>query len=225
MSAIIGCANLGPVIDVVNIGDGPDQPPPVVEGYEDLVDEWSNAGFINGAGKDKYAHFLALFGKCFVPDESKMSGKRAYCGSGKTHFELLSTYMPHPMEAFAVTIYTNNFNKFMSMHWKHPTTTDCEISSVSDTATGNTKASMFTGESQGSGKYGGWSDEGMTFYNRVFDVIEKQRAEPRRKAFEEKVQKYIQQGSQGGKKHKRPRMTVRNGLSKLKHLVGNVESV
>jgi hypothetical protein len=63
-------------------------------------------------------------------------------------FLLCAYTMLHPMEAFAVTIYTNNFKKlFMvsSMHWKHPTTTTgCEISSgVSDTATGNTKSSMF----------------------------------------------------------------------------------
>jgi hypothetical protein len=124
-------------------------------------------------------------------EQAKVGGKRTYGGSGKLHYELLRTYMPDGLEAFAITIYTNNYNKFMRTHWRAKHCIGCELSSVShttDTAVVSDSQSLFTSDSKGGGKYGGWSDEGKTFYNRVFDVIERQRAEPvARKAFEEKV--------------------------------------
>jgi hypothetical protein len=154
----------------------------------------------------------ALFGKCFVVEDDKHNK-----GSGRTHYELVSQYMPEPLEAFAVVLYANNHKKFLKQHWKG---SDCngDVSTFSSGGLGS-----FTQESRGGGKYSGWSDEGMKFYNRVFDVLEEQRMNNRRRVqFEEKVRSLIQKTNSKKRKRKRAGVMVRNKLSKLNSLVAGV---
>jgi hypothetical protein len=141
-------------------------------------------------------------------------GSKKGNGSGRSHYELLSNYMPVPLEAFTVVIYTNNYKKFMNLHWK------CdggELSSVSTVS--GPEDTLFTNDSRGAGKYGGWSEDGMEFYNRVFEVIERQRTRSFRKGFEEKVRKLIQKANQGGGKRIRSGIAVRNSIATLDRLV------
>jgi hypothetical protein len=210
------------VIDTVTIGDndGADDDPE--EDYDTMIARWSESGLRTGEGAEKYATFLAIFGRCFVVESSSgTGGGRKGGGSGRTHYELLSEYMPEPLEAFAVTIYTNNYQKFLKQHWKSDSS---DLSSVSDeTSGGGSGLSLFTSDSRGAGKYAGWSEDGKVFYNRMYDVIEKQRSGGGRKDFEEMVRRKVQQANQGGKKRKCMGVTVRNGISKLRRLVGSTE--
>jgi hypothetical protein len=172
---------------------------------------WKETALSAGPGQDKYAEFLTLFGKCFVVEDDKHNK-----GSGRTHYELVSQYMPEPLEAFAVVLYANNHKKFLKQHWKGG---DCDgdVSTFSSGGLGS-----FTQESRGGGKYSGWSDEGMRFYNRVFDVLEEQRMNNRRVQFEEKVRSLIQKTNSKKRKRKRAGVMVRNKLSKLNSLVAGV---
>jgi hypothetical protein len=169
---------------------------------------WSHASFSEGDYPDSYARFLSLFGHCFVVEDGK--------GRRRAHYELLSEYMPEPLEAFAVVIYMNNYNKFMKMHWRDADT----LSSVSNTTGGGASGgALFTQDGKGGAKYGGWSEEGMVFYNRVHDTIEYQRKRAERKSFEAKVRKLIQEKGKKGAKRKVSTIPVRNGISKLRRLV------
>jgi hypothetical protein len=168
---------------------------------------WKDTAFSAGEGEAKYAEFLALFAKCFVAEGEKRGGS--------THYELISQLMPEPLETFAVVLYANNYKKF-KQYWKE----DDESGDVSTFSSGG--LGSFTQGSRGGGKYGGWSDDGMTFYNRVFDVIEEQRMSNQRIRFEEKVRSKIQKSHQKTKKRKRVGVAVRHSLSKLNGLVVGV---
>jgi hypothetical protein len=207
-----------PVLNSVTLypdGVSEDEDADVEEGEEEVnLNLWSQSGFGEGEGKEKYALFLSLFVRCFVADDQKVKGS-----SGRTHYELMSTYMPVPLEAFAVVMYTNNYKKFIRTHWKH----DSEDLS-SSLGTPGSIDTLFTSDGRGAGKYGGWSEQGMEFYNRVYEVLERQRARPCRRGFEEKLRKLVQQSNQGGKKRKRNSIPVRNGIAMLTHLVSGDSS-
>jgi hypothetical protein len=74
-------------VDSVVIGIGSDTSEDIdEEGEEEKIQQWSMAGLSAGVGWEKYALFLSMFARCFVPDDQ--GGVKKRTGSGKTHYEL-----------------------------------------------------------------------------------------------------------------------------------------
>jgi hypothetical protein len=112
----------------------------VEEDEEVNQSKWADSGFGEGEGKNNYTLFLSLFVKCFVVDDQK--GK----DSGRTHYELLGSYMTVALEALAVAIYTNSYKKFLRLHWQHDTGELSSVSARSGLGSLSSSDTLFTSE-------------------------------------------------------------------------------
>ena len=131
------------------------------EGDEnDRVARWVKEGLRDGDGAEEYKQFLLLFAECF-------SGGGSVAARNNESFKNLSEYMTVTVEAFALVLYTNNYWKWMKLHWR-----DEDVSTISMDSRRSKEGALFTSEARGSSKYEGWSREGYILYNCVFGVLE-----------------------------------------------------
>ena len=139
--------------------------------------------------QELYMDFLKEFGKAVYGREFKTTA------SAKT----LSQFLPTCMEAFLVVAYENGYYKWKQEALAGKTSDDSSsVSTLSSHSTAATNVSrqrrvagddvsvvsmansldsgfMFTSQSKGSRSCEGWSDEGIAFYDALFDAIEEQR--------------------------------------------------
>lgn len=182
------------------------------EGDEkERVARWVKEGLRDGNGAEEYKRFLLLFAECF-------SGGGSNQARNNESFKNLSEYMTITVEAFALVLYTNNYWKWTKMYWR-----DEDNSTISgDSEKSHLGGTLFTYDSRGSSKFGGWNSEGYILYNRVFEMLEVQRRDPRSgKRFEDSLKRMFQSRN-NGKKRKRstPVIAIRNGISDLDRIMG-----
>jgi hypothetical protein len=171
---------------------------------------WAKEGLREGSGVEEYKRFLLLFAECF-------SGGGSVAARNNECFKNLAEYMTVTVEAFAVVLYTNNYWKWMKLHWR-----DGDISTLSEDSRRSKEGALFTNEARGSSKYEGWSSEGYILYNRVFGMLEVQRRDARSgKRFEDSLRRMFQNRN-NGKKRKRSNtmIAIRNGISELDRIMG-----
>jgi hypothetical protein len=83
----------------------------------------------------------------------------------------LSDYMKVTLEAFLVLTYVNGYAGWKEeMDRQQESSTEGEVSDIS-----NVSSRLYTDKARGTGKYKGWSKEGIILYNRVVEDIQKQR--------------------------------------------------
>lgn len=181
------------------------------EGDEnDRLARWVKEGLRDGAGVEEYKQFLLLFAECF-------GGGGSVAARNNESFKNLADYMTVTVEAFAIVLYTNNYWKWMKLHWR-----DGDVSTISEDSRRSKEGALFTNEARGSSKYEGWSSEGYILYNRVFGMLEVQRRDPRSgKRFEDSLRRMFQCRN-NGKKRKRSNtvIAIRNGISELDRIMG-----
>jgi hypothetical protein len=113
------------------------------------------------------------------------------------HTKLLSSYMTPHLEAFLVVSYVNGYNKWKSKAMvdsssdegrggspeksaggnKRPREEDSpapSLPSLSSVSMNSTK--KFTENARGRGKFKGWTEEGLSLYNKIIEFLEQQRA-------------------------------------------------
>lgn len=119
----------------------------------------------------EYENFLFFFAKCVLNNDN----------AKKLCSQPLSSIITVYLEAFLVISYVNKFYV-----WK----SHVEEKSLSSTSTGTTddlsevslagstkKEALFTQVADRGGKYRGWSPKGMNVYNKVCEILKKQRLE------------------------------------------------
>ena len=116
-----------------------------------------------------YYDFIHYFVSAVI---GKMDYKKRLCSS------LLSTYATVSDEAFAILSLENNYDTWMDM----ALTGNTKTSSVPCKYTNGGKSKGTVATSQHNK---GWSDEGLCRFNELFDLVEKNRATPFAKQFEE----------------------------------------
>ena len=182
------------------------------EGDEkDCVARWVKEGLRDGPGAEEYKRFLLLFAECFSGGGSNNAARN------NESFKSLSEYMTITVEAFALVLYTNNYWKWTKMYWR-----DEHNSTISGDSDKSHLGTLFTNDSRGSSKFGGWNSEGYVLYNRVFEMLEVQRRDPRcGKRFEDSLRRMFQSRN-NGKKRKRSTtvIAIRNGISELDRIMG-----
>ena len=127
-------------------------------------------GGLRDAPEHSYEWFCENFMECVIPTtEWKLFARR----------KRLSEYVTPTLEAFALLIYRNAYDK-----WNEEFSTDDQQSLENDgggdglsslTSSRGVHGFLFTGESKGSRKYEGWSPAGMKYYNDVLSLIVEQR--------------------------------------------------
>lgn len=181
------------------------------EGDEkDRVARWVKEGLRDGDGAEEYKRFLLLFAECF-------SGGGSNAARNNESFKNLSEYMTITVEAFALVLYTNNYWKWTKIYWR-----DEDNSTISGDSERSNFGTLFTYDSRGSSKFGGWNTDGYILYNRVFEMLEVQRRDPRSgKRFEDSLRRMFQSRN-NGKKRKRSTtvIAIRNGISELDRIMG-----
>jgi hypothetical protein len=126
---------------------------------------------LRDAPDESYEWFCENFMECVIPTtEWKLVARR----------KPMSQYITASLEAFALLVYKNAFDK-----WKEEFLSDEAASDNTDGLSSLTSSSgqtahgfLFTGNSKGSRKYEGWNPTGMKFYNDVLTVIGQQRGRP-----------------------------------------------
>ena len=108
---------------------------------------------------------------------------------------LLSNYATVSNKAFAILIFENNFDTWLDMGKKG-------IRSNSDVPRRYTNGGSSTCKVASSQHNKGWSDKGLIRFNELFDLVEKNRAEPYAKEFEENFRKYCKDKASVNKKKK-----------------------
>ena len=222
MTKTLNCAIASPSPEITNLpetvlvdhgtDEGQGDHDSAEEGDEnDRLACWAQEGLRDGAGVEEYKRFLLLFAECFSGGGSGVAARNNEC------FKNLAEYMTVTVEAFAVVLYTNNYWKWMKLHWR-----DGDISTISEDSRRSKEGALFTNEARGSSKYEGWSSEGYILYNRVFGMLEVQRRDPRSgKRFEDSLRRMFQSRN-NGKKRKRSNtmIAIRNGISELDRIMG-----
>lgn len=120
-------------------------------------------------GNVMYYDFISYF---IAPVIGKMEYKKKSCS------HLLSNYTTVSDEAFAILCYENNIDTWMDMGLTNNTKT----SNVPRKYTNGGKSQRKIATSQHNK---GWSDEGLRRFNKLFDLVEKNRETPFAKEFEE----------------------------------------
>jgi len=112
-----------------------------------------------------YEWFCENFLECVIPTkEYKLHAKR----------RCLSIFVSPGLEAFAVLVYKNSYSKWDEF-FGQDVDDQTEASSLTTGSGASGRAFLYTGDSKGSRKYEGWSAEGMTMFNDMFDLIKLQR--------------------------------------------------
>lgn len=177
---------------------------------------WAETG-IGAVNDDSYCMFFAMFAEGFMPND--FNRKDSW---GRKGMKLLVETMPVTLEAFAFVLYVNNYSKLKTEYWdKLVGTEDSTLSTVSN----DSRKPLFTREGRGAVKFGGWSNEGVEFYNRVFRVLKLQRSggEYRRKrlVFEERVQSIATDLIRGKKRKVSSTIVVENELGNLSAMLAH----
>ena len=162
---------------------------------------------------EEYSRFLSIFVGCFLPGVDTIRIK------GTSH--LLSKYMSSSLEAFAVVLYANNYDKFKRDIWDKANGSE-DISSVSGgVSSRSSSVTKFTSSIKNTtGKYGGWSKQGLRLYNTLFQMICKQREDKEKtKVFEERVRTKIKRRISKTKRKRKDTIKVHNNLSELGELL------
>jgi hypothetical protein len=90
----------------------------------------------------------------------------------------LTEYMGVCLEAFLVLTYHNSYQAWMDeWHRSKGTRGQPALSDLSD-GTGDSSKKQYTANARGRGKYKGWTDEGIDLYNRICEVLVRQRSDP-----------------------------------------------
>jgi hypothetical protein len=133
--------------------------------------------------------------------------------------KLMSDYVSQTLEAFAVLVYSNGFEKWNE---EFPVSEDegTEASSLTSGSRGNCRF-RYTSDSKGSRKYEGWSPDGMKLYNEVLVLVGNLRRLPDC-TFEQRLLKTLAGKPRGGRRHgdaaTAPR--VSNNSNALMNIVG-----
>ena len=139
-----------------------------------------------------YYDFINYFVSSVI---GKMDYKKKCCSN------LLSTYATVSNEAFAILSFENNFDTWMDMGVRG----DTKTSQVPRKYTNGGKSQNKTATSQHNK---GWSDEGLNRFNVLFDLVEKNRASPYAKQFEEDLRKWCEAKAEGKKRKKVEKLFV-----------------
>jgi transcription elongation factor Elf1 len=138
--------------------------------------------------------------------------------SGNSFQEELSGYVDATLEAYLVLTYVNSYANWMDECTKQEAA--AAGGSVSELSNSDSSAKRFTSKGRGSGKYRGWSQEGIELYNEMVDVIEKQRQHNGKdvlKDFERDLQsKFVNEksGNRNGGDSGRPKKKARNSIGR-----------
>ena len=167
----------------------------------------------------EYEDFLFHLGPCVLPTK-----ERKRCAEEK-----LSRYMTVWLEAFAFITYINSYYTWMSIYENRSmsstavTSVTEEVSDISNVAgiTGGKAAQLFTIHASRGKKYCGWSDKGLQAYNKIVEILEKQREEDGE--FEKRLMERFR--TEGGKKRRGGKQSgqakrVKNGLQSLRLRLG-----
>jgi hypothetical protein len=136
--------------------------------------------------------------------------------SGNSCQQELSGYVDKTLEAYLVLTYVNSYANWMDECTKQEA--EAAGGSVSELSNSDNSAKRFTSKGRGSGKYRGWSQEGIELYNEMVDVIEEQRKDNGKdvlKDFERDLQsKFVdaKRGNSNGGDSGRPKKKARNSI-------------
>ena len=158
-----------------------------------------------------YILFLSTFVKCLLTDKMLQT----QVSSTKK----LKDYLDVSLEAFAVTVYVSCYKLWKTEFWK---SNDTDSTLTGSTASSRFARKLFLDQSKGSGKYGGWSDEGLNFYNKVMQILIEQRKREDSTVFEKKVHQAIVDGNNAKRKRNRDGQTkAMNNLSNLSNILNS----
>ena len=178
--------NISPILVGMIMKDKMQPPSPkdlgfdIIESYN--LDHTRDEGFadlkaLRNVDGDGYKMFCANFLQCMVRDgEWKQKSTRLP----------ISGWVGYGLEAFAVIAYINGYENWMQTFGKNLVSDADEVSSITSegmSATGSmenkrAKDFRFTADAKGSTRYGGWSGEGVNYYNIMLRLIKFQRARP-----------------------------------------------
>jgi hypothetical protein len=118
---------------------------------------------LRDAPDQRYEWFCENFIQCVVPAvEWRVVHRR----------KLMSEYITPALEAFAILVYKNAFERWNEEYFYQRNDEASERSSL----TGESVASfLYTAGSKGARKYEGWNSAGMVFYNDILYLIGQQR--------------------------------------------------
>ena len=165
---------------------------------------------VTPVAQKEYARFLALFTKGLMNERS---------WNKRTYDSQLKDFLDVSLEAFGVTLYVSNYKKWKTELWKRG---DGE-STITNSATSSNSTSIrtFTENAQGSGKWGGWSDEGLSFYNNVLKILRVQRERDDCNDFEKMV-KQMMNPNKGKKRSRDGEVKAMNNLGNLANIARNL---
>jgi hypothetical protein len=139
----------------------------------------------------------------------------------------LTEYMGVCLEAFLVLTYHNSYQAWMDeWHRSKGTRGQPALSDLSD-ATGDSSKKHYTADARGRGKYKGWTDEGIDLYNRICEVLVRQRSDPDPKLaqFEKELMDLFSGGAKkAGNKDKPKRTTFCQMKQDFPDIINNKEN-
>lgn len=163
---------------------------------------------LRDAPEGQYEWFCENFMQCVIPTaEWKLVCRR----------KLMSDYVTPALEAFAILVYMNAYDK-----WNEEFAgTSCDEDSLTtSTSSGARRGFLYTGDAKGSRKYEGWNEAGMTYYNKLLVVINQQRGRIGN-TFDRDLLKIMSlKSKRGAKKGEREAPRVNNNIDMLKNMVG-----
>ena len=194
-----------------------------------LFGDGSATGEITGLRSNKnesYHLFLRYFLKAAV------GLKEWRCHST---IKLISEFVDETREAFGVISYCNGYNVWCSIYQDHlaalesnntPTTLQEDSSeAVSSLESADSITYKFTGSTRGVKRHQGWSQEGMTMYNQIVDILAKQRNLPFGKDLESDVLSSLIRDSGSKKRLRSNQNSLVKPASKLTKLLDQVRNV
>ena len=132
-------------------------------------------------GENAYVRFLSMFGQSLFHS----SEWKASCVT-----EDSSDFLHVNLEAFGVLLYENNYRYWWNRYARHhfPTVNDGRAETENPLTESRPR---FTYDPLLVHRGGGWTQEGMIFYNRVANLLTQQRAMPGNHHFDRKLKTFI----------------------------------
>jgi hypothetical protein len=161
---------------------------------------------------DSYQWFCEHFMECVIPtSEWKLLARR----------KRMSEYVTPTLEAFAVLVYKNAFERWNEEFPSEDGNSDSVDGLSSLTSSGTICGFLFTGNSKGSRKYEGWNPAGMKFYNELLKLIGEQRGRTGC-PFERNLLNCLASRPKGGRRNEDEIQTPRanNEVEQLMQIVG-----
>jgi hypothetical protein len=134
-------------------------------------EEGESQTMVQGLREDPDQHyqwFCMHFMECVTPSAEWKVKARTQC---------MSTFIPPGLEAFAVVVYQNAYQRWYDIFRSKDDDTLTEGSSLSSLSGGPPRF-LYTNNSRGARKYEGWTSDGTEFYNNVESLIRRQRLNP-----------------------------------------------